>query len=421
MKNSPSNSTIARRSLLQSAAAGIGLYGLSGPAWARAAARALPEPGDSGRILVLLNLDGGNDGLSTVVRREDDTYYRARPTLATPKKDLLPLDDLHGFHPSLLHIAERWKRGQVACIQGIGSPNPNLSHFSSRDSWAAGSVKDVLPQTGWLGRYQELVASQSQKKLNVPLLAVGTDTMPYALRDTNGSAVVVPSLDTYEIKDAPVESRADARRRAMERLHRTSGSAETRALAEAYRTARLSIEDLERVRSAKVRSDYPTTALGVALRTVSQVLAGGLPTRIFHVMQPGYDTHTDQLPTQARLLRDLDSSLHVFMKDLEKQKLLDRTLIMTTSEFGRRVAESGIGSNVGSDHGAGNSLLCFGGEKLRAGFHGEASNLEDLDANGNLHMKLDFRQMYADAIGPWLGSEPKAVLGGDFAPIGITA
>ncbi len=402
-----------RRKFFGLAAGTASLLGV--PSWLSAASR-MAAKGERTRSLVVVSLDGGNDGLATFVPREDDRYFRARPTIAPSGASLRALDSSTAAHRSLEHVARRFAEGQVSIVRGVGSPVSNLSHFASRDVWESGSLESPLPSTGWLGR--TIAVSAGDRPL--PAVAVGADAMPYALRESSGRACVVPSLEEFRVVQAPEGASRDVRRaraRAIEQLYAGGAGPLLQDLGRAYRTARLSARALERVERTTNRVPYPPSELGERLSLVARVVASELETRVFHVAQPGYDTHTDHVGSQLRLLGQLDSALDAFMRDLAAHDRLDQVLILVTSEFGRRVKESGVGEHAGTDHGDANSLFLMG-TGVRAGMYGEAPDLENLDENGNWRTRIDFRRLYADVLRDWLGVSPEPVLGRDFASLG---
>ena len=368
------------------------------------------EPSEE-RILVVLQLRGGNDGLNTVVPVEDDHYRRARPTLGLRKQDLLRIDDLNRFHWSLRKTQERYARGQVAIVQRVGYPNPNLSHFSSQDYWDAGTSQEPLPDTGWLGKFCDV---HLEGKLRATtMLAIGRDMVPHAMRAKRSVACAIPSLAAYRISESPRGSSARetaARRKAMQAMNAGTGEMRNQAQVNAVRAARLSIAELARVRGYRPRVQYPKTRLAQQLQLVASVIGQGIGSRFFYVTQDGYDTHVGQLESHEQLLGQFDGAVEAFLGDLERQGKLAKTLVMTISDFGRRVAESGIGPGAGTDHGAASMLLLMGG-KVKGGLYGGQPELAKLDQNGNLTFATDFRQVYATVIEDWLGGNAAKVLG----------
>lgn len=412
-----------RRQFLGSAASLLGVAGLCpvllpGAALGRRGAGGAEE---AERILVILQLDGGNDGLSTVTPWDDDAYYRGRGAIGIPKRQLIRLDDLNGFHPSLSRLAARFERGQMCIQQAVGYPSPNLSHFRSTDIWETASTAGALPSTGWIGGLQDQLGGGGDDPM--AMLAVGRDSMPLALRARQHVACVVPDLGSYRIQDAPADAPDEertARARAIAALNARGARGRAARVTEAYSAATRSIEQLGLVRTYSPSARFPDSKLGAALQLVARGIGAGLPTRFYYVTHGGFDTHTDQVGMQGRLLAQLDEALDALLADLEHQRRLDDVLVLCTSEFGRRVEECGLGDTAGSDHGAANSLMLFGG-KVAAGLHGGQPDLENLDETGNLVMKADFRQVYADIIQNWMDGDSRAILGDGFPPLKVIA
>ncbi|HVS19537.1 MAG TPA: DUF1501 domain-containing protein, partial [Planctomycetota bacterium] len=351
----------------------------------------------------------GNDGLNTLVPFADDRYRAARPLLALARAECLALDETQGLHPSLGRMRAWYDQGCVALQRGVGYPEPNLSHFTSRDIWSCARTSSLPSAEGWLWNAHADGGESA-------LLALGNDAPPPIARGTSGAGLAVYDLANFHLHASrslePAE--AAARRAAFEAL-----AAAPRATEECeYTAARLretlrSTERLAHVRRTSRPVAYPATPLGRDLAGCADVLASGLPTRLFHVQHDGYDTHTTQRAVQGRLLAELDSGLDALLADLRAQGRLESTLVLVTSEFGRRVVESGVGSEAGTDHGAASLSILLGGG-VRGGVHGAACDLSDLDEAGNLRYTTDFRSVLREALANWLGLDARALLAGDW-------
>lgn len=370
-----------------------------------------PEPAPVQRTLVVVQLRGGNDGLNTIVPHTDDRYYRARPDLAIPAGRILPLDDHHGFHPALARTARRYAEGQVAVIQGVGYPAPNLSHFRSQDIWDAADDRHPLPATGWMGRDCDRLAGPLSP-LN--MIALGRDVLPHAMRAEHALACAVPSLERYRIQAAPQgsgDAEVDARRRAIEALNPPDTGGALQPLAAAAAAARASIDALAQVAADEAQVEYPRSKLAAELALTARMIASGMPVRHVYVTQDGYDTHAAQAGAHRGLLATVDGAIDAFLRDLAAEGLEDRALVMTVSEFGRRLKQNGVGAEAsGTDHGAASMQLLYG-PMVRAGRIGAALDLDDLDNDGNPRHRIDFRCVYAGILEDWLGGDARHSVG----------
>jgi uncharacterized protein (DUF1501 family) len=367
------------------------------------------RPALDARVLVVLDLVGGNDGINTVVPFADEGYAKHRKALRLPKDRLIKVNDRVGLHPSLRDFGKLLEDGRLAIVQGVGSPNPSGSHDGSAMIWqTARFTQDEQKEGhGWLGRALSQSAPGSS---GAPAsFSVGTEPLPIALR---GRDTVVSALNDVEDYAATPHDlrRAIAGPETKEDL----AAYVRRSLLDGYLTAD-SLREANRGQRAGLA--YPQTELARRLRLVAQALKAGLPTRVFYTTQAatgrtpgGYDTHNRQLPTHALLLGELAGAVRAFLDDLAAAKLVDRVMVLAFSEFGRRVQENG---STGTDHGTAGPVL-LAGPGARAGLVGETPRLLDLDANGNLKMGIDFRRVYATVLEDWLGLPVKAALGGRF-------
>jgi uncharacterized protein (DUF1501 family) len=391
---------VTRRTLLKSALA-LPLAGSLPSLFARAA-RAAPE---SDRALVLVQLQGGNDGLNTVVPFEDPAYHRARPTLALRAGQVLPLRDGVGLHGSMGALREVWDAGRLAVVQGVGYPNPNRSHFVSTDIWQTALLEPPARPSGWVGRALDRCCGPDAE---MPGLQFGEQPLSLALL---GERVFVPAVRDAERFRVRGGEKTAALLSALAESEEGGGErAFVQAAARrAYRTA----ARLERALSGRAaESDYPQTPLARGLWQVARLVEGGVPARVYAVTLDGFDTHARQKPQHEQLLRSLADALAAFHRDLAARGLLDRILLLTYSEFGRRVEEN---RSLGTDHGAAAPLLAMGGA-VKGGLHGAHPSLEDLD-QGDLRFHTDFRRVYAAVLERWIGVDARAVLGGAFEPV----
>lgn len=359
------------------------------------------------RCLVVLELAGGNDGFGTLVPFADDRYQRARPRLALSKSRVLALDELHGFHPALRQLRARFDRGDLAVVRGVGSPRPSLSHFKSQDAWASASIDDVPPPTGWVGRLRDVAVRRGAWAATpLDVCAVGRDLPPDSF--AAASFVAPACLDFRAFADSPRERRA-----ALE-----LASPKLATLAAAARAARSVEADLSRAAAVRTFGAYPATALGDHARMAAQIRIAGLSTRVVWITTPSFDTHTRQAREHAILLERLDLSLAALVDDLERAGLFESTTIATVSEFGRRLAESGVGDDAGTDHGTASVAFALGGG-VRGGCFGEASDLGELDGDGNPRATVDFRDYLGELV-ETLGLAADDVIGSGRRAVGFT-
>lgn len=378
----------------------------------RAAGLPLPAPAPNPKnALVVVQLGGGNDGLNTIVPIGDDRYYAARPTLAVPRDQVLPLVDGLGFAPGLVSLRPLYDAGQVTIVQGVGYPNPSRSHFRSMEIWQTGGLT-VGDRTGWLGRYLDANCCGDDD----PLRAVNIGGS--LTRSLWTDHTLVPSIASVEGFRFPTTGPADDHAHQMEAFSALYGapSADRPNEDQIRRVGRefqASAEALKAI-AATYRStvDYPKTPFAQGLRQIAQVLSADLGTRLAYVSLGGFDTHAGQAQTHARLLATLADGLAAFQRDLEGLGLAERVVTVCFSEFGRRVGENG---SLGTDHGAAAPLLLLG-PALRGGLVGTHPSLEDL-ADGDLKHAVDFRQIYATLLRYWLDADPAAVLDSDFATL----
>lgn len=371
--------------------------------------------GKDDTILVVLQLAGGNDGLNTVIPYADDAYYKARPSLAVPAKDLLRMDDYCGLHPSLRHLHELQMEGEASIVQGVGYPNPNRSHFRATEIWHTASDADKNEVYGWLGRYCDAACQGEDPGA---AMAIGDQT-PQVLRSASGNAIAIGAPQEFRFADgmspAPIEEADDAVSPAGGSIDMLFGATDDVGDMEDFlqRTAMDAVASSGKVQEIlrKTPDDggYPSTDLGRRLRLIARLIGGGMTSRIYYVSLGGFDTHANQAGAHERQLAVFDEAVGAFCRDMKKQGNFDRVLLLTFSEFGRRVAQNASG---GTDHGAAAPLFLFGGA-LKGGLLGKHPSLSKLH-RGDLVHHTDFRQVYATILDRWLRTRPETVLGRNF-------
>lgn len=390
--------------------------------------------GKDAHVLVVLQLSGGNDGLNTFVPYADDLYRKARPTLALSEKDVLKLDDKLAFHPAIAGLKAEYDAGRFALIENVGYPNPNRSHFRSMEIWHTASDANGHEVTGWIGRYFDACCSGEDPSKNPDLAQIGTSfgkVMPQAFRSRSQVALAVNNPETFRWNaSGETVGLAKAQEAIFAKLNRPgapvmrgadaaggiSGS-EPETVDFLRHTAMNAVLAGDRIRSilAKDRPGaYPQSNLAEQFRMIAALIGGGFPSRVYYANQGGYDTHANQPATHARLLADVSESLGAFLSDLRARGHAERVLVMAFSEFGRRVAENG---SAGTDHGAAAPMFLVG-DRVKAGVHGGAPDLADLDG-GDLRHTVDFRQVYASVLESWPGTDSRAILGREFRALPV--
>lgn len=371
---------------------------------------------ESDRILVLIQLNGGNDGLNTVVPIENEIYYQRRPTIAIPKQSALRLDDQTGLHPAMGNLESLWGDGRMAVVHNVGYENQTRSHFRGTDVWVTGSDVDEYVGTGWAGRY---LADDFEDYLTDPPpypLAVRLGSASPALFQSRFGNVGMTFADTRQFQSFVAQGgyydAAD--------VPSTVYGGE---LAYAREVTNASFRYVEAVQNAAGEAEnlaeYPG-GLGQSLGVVARMIRGRLGSRIYTVAHGGFDTHSMQGGAQgshAARLGNLADSVAAFYADLAADGLDRHVMIMTFSEFGRTLSENG---SQGTDHGAGAPMLLFG-SGLRGGLYGTPSDLQDL-YGGDPRFTTDYRSVYSTVLSEWFGlqtPEVQTLLDGSYAPLGF--
>jgi uncharacterized protein (DUF1501 family) len=382
-----------------------------------AAAREAGSKGET--VLVVVQLSGGNDGINTVVPYGDDVYYKNRFTLALEKDKLHKLDDYHALHPSLGGFAKLVEEKRLSIVQGVGYANPNRSHFESMDIWHTARREPQGRSVGWIGRYLDAAAkarAADAPASDLPALHLGGGQHPLALAAMDVFSPSIRSVDQFKLQDG-----GDRKlREAIERLSATARPGDDDLLSFVQSSTAAALASSQRLQDALGKyspaAKYPGTKLAQSLSTVAQLIDAGMATRIYYVSLDGFDTHSEQKDAHASLLAELGDAVKAFVDDIAGHHHADRVLVMSFSEFGRRVREN---ASRGTDHGAAAPMFLAGG-KVKAGLIGKHPSMTDLD-DGDLKHHTDFRQVYAAVLKNWLGWSPAEILGGDFAPADVLA
>jgi uncharacterized protein (DUF1501 family) len=374
------------------------------------------EKGSPDRILVIVQLTGGNDGLNTVVPYADDGYAKNRTTLRLPTNELHRIDSYVGFHPRMAAFYRLYKEGHLSILQGVGTANPSGDHDVAMRMWHSADPDRPNCQTGWIGRTADIFRGGNTAQ--VAAAFVGPIAAPFALRAQGTFLPSVRTLNDLMIHELPGQSG----RSTVTQRQRTGDNPLLNFVQEGMSGARENSRRIQAV-AGQTGNPFPYPSFGLAenLRTVAQLIRADTGIRIFFTELGGggiggFDNHANQLGNHCALLHQLSESVAAFVDDLNRDGLLDRTLLMTFSEFGRTVQENG---RRGTNHGNAAPIFLAGG-KLKGGLAGRHPNLTDLD-NDALKFHTDFRQVYATVLDRWLGMESKNILGRQFDPLDIFA
>jgi uncharacterized protein (DUF1501 family) len=365
---------------------------------------------DQDRILVLVQMAGGNDGLNTVIPHSDPLYYERRPTIAIAKNKTLRLTDTLGWHPAMAGFRSMYDEGKLAIVQGVTYPNPDRSHFRGTDIWLTATDADVFGSTGWVGRYLNTLAPSYPTELPAHPLAVqiGNATSLALLGSAGPMGISFRDPDEFYrlvnggggSGDVPSSEQSD-----------TPAGREIAFMRNIARSADVYANVVKQAndKSGASSVQFPASDIGAKLKVVSQLIAGGLRSRIYMISwaNNNFDTHASQTSTDdptlgvhANLLRELSEAVAAFMQEMKNRGQADRVAGMTFSEFGRRVHENG---SVGTDHGTAAPLFVFGAQVEGGRIHGANPDLVNLDPIGDLLMQHDYRDVYASVLLQWFG------------------
>jgi uncharacterized protein (DUF1501 family) len=388
--------TISRRKFIQkSALATVGTMLV--PQFLKALEKPLQE---GEKILIVLQLSGGNDGLNTIIPFRNDIYFQSRPKIAVKPDKIVKISDELGFNSALEKLRSVYDQGHMSVINNVGYPNPDRSHFRSMDIWQSASPKEYL-NTGWIGRYID--ANCDGMEHNAIEI---DDTLSLALKgDAIKSMALKNPAQLYKSTHNPMfKAIADSQPNAdadpvVSYLYKTA--AETVSSA-AY------IYNQTKVYSSS--APYPNSDFASRLKTIGTLINSGVSTRVYYAALSGFDTHVNQNGQQERLLTQYAEAVAALIQDLQAHNNFDRTMIMTFSEFGRRVSENASG---GTDHGTANNVFVFGNNLKQPGFFNSTPDLKSLD-EGDLIYQVDFRSIYATLLNKWMSADPSKILNEKF-------
>lgn len=348
------------------------------------------------RILVILQLSGGNDGLNTIIPTRNDIYFREREMIAI--KDSLRLTDEAGINPSLSYFKELFDSGELAVLNNVGYPNPDKSHFRSMDIWHSASKSDEFLETGWVGRYLDEACYNCEHPTQaleiddmLSLALKGKEKKAFAFKDpkrlyeTSQEKYFKSLYDTHDHHDETVEY-----------LYQTMGSTINNA---GY--------IFEKSNAKATSASYPNSALGKDFKNIASLINSDINTKVYYLSVGSFDTHVNQNQRQSQLFSEINEAVKAFVKDLKLNGRFDEVLLMTFSEFGRRVSQN---ASKGTDHGTANQMFFVSGGLKKKGILNQLPDLEKLN-DGDLIYTEDFRKVYATVLKNWLGADSNKILG----------
>jgi uncharacterized protein (DUF1501 family) len=360
-------------------------------------------------VLVVIQLDGGNDAINTLAPFRDEGYAKNRNALRLAPGSLIKVNDEVGLHPACRPLGALLERGQLAMVPGVGYPNPNRSHFESMAIWHSARLDpEEHAGPGWIGRGLDAGMESDRARAAAAALFIGDGTPPAALRARRAATSSLDRIEDLVLPEGwggPASSGPAARGDDLDAYVR-------RSMLDAYAAADR-VAELTR-RGPEGDASYPGTGLAGRLRTVAQLLKADFGARIFYTVQAGYDTHAGQANTHPALLSELAGAIRAFLDDLAAARLAERVVVLGFSEFGRRVAENG---SAGTDHGTA-GLIFLAGPDVKGGVHGRVPSLTDL-VDGDPKITTDFRCVYASVLDRWLGLPSRPALGAAFEPMPV--
>ncbi len=351
------------------------------------------------KVVVILQLSGGNDGLNTVIPVRNDLYYKARPKLGIVKDKALSVTDEVSLHPALTGFKELYDDGSLAILNNVGYPNPDRSHFRSMDIWHTASQSSEYWTNGWVGRYLDSQCKGCDK----PTQAIELDdVLSLALKgeDIKGIAVKDPkrlygTANEKFFRDIMKNHKDEAGEQPVDYLYKTM--AETLSSADYI---------FKQSRMHPTNAEYPKTDLGNSLKTIASLIYSEINTKVYYVSLGSFDTHINQDAQQNRLFTEMNDAVKAFVKDLKQQHRFDDVMLFTFSEFGRRVNQN---ASNGTDHGTANNMFLVSGGLKQKGILNAMPDLADLN-EGDLKYNVDFKNVYATILNKWLKADDQSIL-----------
>lgn len=355
--------------------------------------------------LVIIQLSGGNDGLNTIIPYKNDLYFKNRPTINLGAQNVLKLNDELGLHSNLAPLKNLFDQGYLSIINNVGYPNPNRSHFRATDIWQSASSANEYINSGWLGRYLDVYGEKPYHAIEVDeslsLVLKGEKQNGMAVQDAK--QLFRNTQDPYFKKVLEYESSQHLNEHNLGYLYKTMIAAENSAKY-IYNTTK----------TYNSTQEYPDNPLAKQLKTAAEFINSGLDCKILYTSLGGFDTHFNQKQRQEKLLNVYAESVDSFVKDLHKNNTFKDTLILTFSEFGRRVQQNAAN---GTDHGTANNVFIIAENLKQKGLYNEGPNLADLDENGDLKYSIDFRNIYATILQNWMQVNADGILNKSFQPL----
>ena len=368
------------------------------------------------KVMVILQLSGGNDGLNTVIPVRNDIYYRERPRLGIEKGSSLILTDEVALHPALTALRELYDDGSLGILNNVGYPNPDRSHFRSMDIWQTGSASTEYITTGWVGRYLDAQCHGCDK----PTYALEIDdVLSLALKGENSKAIAMKDPKRLFGTSNEKFFRDVLKDHKPARLSQSGGNDGEETVDYLYKTMSETLSSANYIfQQSKLHpssGDYPKTELGNGLKTIASLIFSDINTKVYYISLGSFDTHVNQQMQQQRLFTELSDAVRAFAVDLKKNNRFNDVLMFTFSEFGRRVSQNASG---GTDHGTANNMFLIGGSLKQKGIINPMPDLNDLD-EGDLRYKIDFKTVYATVLKNWLDADDTAILGRKYDHLGF--
>jgi len=352
------------------------------------------------KVVVILQLSGGNDGLNTVIPVRNDIYYKVRPRLGIIRDKALSITDEAGLHPALTSFREAFDDGSLGILNNVGYPNPDRSHFRSMDIWHTASQSNDYWNTGWLGRYLDAQCNGCDK----PTQALEID-------DVLSLALKGEKVKGLALKDPQRLYSTSNEKFFREISKQHTASQEEQPVDYLYKTMSETLSSADYIfkqsRLHPTTGEYPKTDLGNSLKTISSLIYSEINTKVYYVSLGSFDTHINQDQQQQRLFKEMNDAVGAFVKDLKKNNRFNDVLLFTFSEFGRRVSQN---ASNGTDHGTANNMFFLSGGLKQKGILNSMPDLADLD-DGDLKYKIDFKNVYSTVLKNWLGADDQKILG----------